>query len=125
MSVMDKFLKAIQLNGDDDSYYDEDDDGYVSSSKIESINNSSPIGKEDSISDSNDDKIKKNTEKVFDNLRACIWSYSGFLRRMGLYMDKFQPVIKRYPKCTLGNGSRKQVDRNGVCGKCAVCFRSI
>ena len=38
MGVMDKFLEAIRLNGDDDStYYDEDD--FNSAGKIESINN--------------------------------------------------------------------------------------
>ena len=48
MSMMDKFLKAIQLNGDDDgSYYDADDGYFDSPSKVESINNAAPIGKDD------------------------------------------------------------------------------
>ncbi|MBQ3796156.1 MAG: cell division protein SepF [Butyrivibrio sp.] len=65
MSVMDKFLKAIQLNGDDDSgYYDDYDDGYSSTSKIESINNSSPIAKEDTSVDLGDEKGKKASPKV-------------------------------------------------------------
>ena len=65
MSVMDKFLKAIQLNGDDDSGYQDDyDDGYSSTSKIESINNSSPIAKEDTSVDLGDEKGKKASPKV-------------------------------------------------------------
>ena len=63
MGVMDKFLEAIRLNGDDDSsYYDEDE--FNSTSKIESINNSTPITKEDSYSDSADEKSKKASPKV-------------------------------------------------------------
>ena len=64
MSVMDKFLKAIQLNGDDDSdYYDSKDDYYDSGSKIESINNS-PIGKDDPTIDASEEKVKKVAPKV-------------------------------------------------------------
>lgn len=64
MSVMDKFLKAIQLNGEDDSgYYDDYDDNYTSS-KIESINANAPIGKDDPSIDVSDDKIKKTSPKV-------------------------------------------------------------
>ncbi len=63
MGVMDKFLEAIRLNGDDDStYYDEDD--YSSASKIESINNSNPIAKEDSFADVQEEKVKKTGPKV-------------------------------------------------------------
>ena len=67
MSVMDKFLKAIQLNGDDDSgYYDDYDDNYggSSTSKIESINSSNPIAKDDSSLDAADEKSKKSAPKV-------------------------------------------------------------
>ena len=66
MSVMDKFLKAIQLNGDDDStYYDDYDDGYSSSSKIESINSSGAASKDDSNLDAAEEKsIKKSAPKV-------------------------------------------------------------
>ena len=46
MSFMDKFLNAIQLNGEEDGYYDEPDEAYTTS-KVESINNSVPIGKDD------------------------------------------------------------------------------
>ncbi|WP_026651189.1 cell division protein SepF [Butyrivibrio proteoclasticus] len=64
MSVMDKFLKAIQLNGDDDSgYYDEDYDNY-GSSKIESINANAPIGKDDPTIDASEEKVKKVAPKV-------------------------------------------------------------
>ena len=46
MSFVDKFLTAIQLNGDEDQgYYDEPDDSFTS--KVESINNQAPIGKDD------------------------------------------------------------------------------
>ena len=45
MSVMDKFLKAIQLNGDgEDDYYDEDD--YKSPGKEEVLDNQTPVGKD-------------------------------------------------------------------------------
>ncbi|MCR5671608.1 MAG: cell division protein SepF [Butyrivibrio sp.] len=57
MSVMDKFLRAIQLNGEDDGYYDEDD----TQSSVESINNAAPIGKDDPSIDASDDKVKKIT----------------------------------------------------------------
>ncbi len=64
MSVMDKFLKAIQLNGDDDgSYYDADDSYYDSPAKVESINNSAPIGKDDPSIDASDEKVKKTATK--------------------------------------------------------------
>ena len=46
MSFVDKFLTAIQLNGDEDQgYYDEPDDSFAS--KVDSINNQTPIGKDD------------------------------------------------------------------------------
>ena len=66
MSVMDKFLKAIQLNGDDDSgYYDDYDEGYDNTtSKIESINNSAPIGKDDPSIEISEEKIKKASPKI-------------------------------------------------------------
>ncbi len=59
MSVMDKFLKAIQLNGDEE-YYDED--YYDSNSKIEAINNQAPIGKDDPSIDVSE--TKKTQPKV-------------------------------------------------------------
>ena len=60
MSVMDKFLKAIQLNGDDESgYYDSDDGYYDSSSKSDSINTGAPVGKDDPSIDVSEDKAKK------------------------------------------------------------------
>ena len=55
MSVMDKFLKAIQLNGDEEYY---DDDYYDPNSKVESINNQTPIGKDDPTIDASEDKKK-------------------------------------------------------------------
>lgn len=65
MSVMDKFLKAIQLNGDDESgYYDSDDGYYDSSSKIESINNNAPIGKDDPSIEIPEEKTKKSAPKA-------------------------------------------------------------
>ena len=64
MSVMDKFLKAIQLNGEDDSsYYDADDGYYDSPSKVEAINNSAPIGKDDPSIEISEDKLKKSATK--------------------------------------------------------------
>ena len=59
MSVMDKFLKAIQLNGDD-GYYDDYDE---SESKIESISSSAPIGKDDPSIEVSEDKTKKTAPK--------------------------------------------------------------
>ena len=59
MTVMDKFLKAIQLNGDD-GYYDEYDD---SDSKIESMAGSAPIGKDDPSIEISEDKSKKTAPK--------------------------------------------------------------
>ncbi len=65
MSVMDKFLKAIQLNGEDDSsYYDADDSYYDSPSKVEAINNSAPIGKDDPSIEVAEEKLKKTTPKT-------------------------------------------------------------
>ncbi len=65
MSVMDKFLKAIQLNGEDDSgYYDADDGYYDAPSKVESINNAAPISKDDSALDSSEEKVKKSVPKT-------------------------------------------------------------
>ncbi|SFB67811.1 cell division protein SepF [Butyrivibrio sp. YAB3001] len=66
MSVMDRFLKAIQLNGEDDSgYYDDDyDDDYKgSSSKIESIS-SAPAVKDNSSIDLAEERAKKTAPKV-------------------------------------------------------------
>ena len=59
MTVMDKFLKAIQLNGDD-GYYDEYDE---TDSKMESISNSTPIGKDDPSIEITEDKSKKAVPK--------------------------------------------------------------
>ena len=60
MSFVDKFLTAIQLNGDEDQgYYDEPDDSFTS--KVESINNQAPIGKDDPTIEV---KEEKKTAKV-------------------------------------------------------------
>ncbi len=65
MSVMDKFLKAIQLNGEDDSsYYDADDGYYDSPSKSDSISNSAPIGKDDPSIEVPEEKLKKSAPKT-------------------------------------------------------------
>nr|WP_297708991.1 cell division protein SepF [uncultured Butyrivibrio sp.] len=78
MSVMDKFLKAIQLNGDDDSgYYDDYDDSYSATSKIESINNSTPIGKDDNVAEPSEDKIKKITSKTTPSRNKKALSAAG------------------------------------------------
>jgi cell division inhibitor SepF len=71
MGVMDKFLEAIRLNGDDDSsYYDEDDFG--STGKIESINNAAPIAKDDNYTDSSDEKAKKTAPKVVPRAKKSL-----------------------------------------------------
>ena len=70
MSVMDKFLKAIQLTGDDESgYYDADDGYYDNSTKIESFSNSAPIGKDDPSIDVSEEKVKKPTPRVVPSKR--------------------------------------------------------
>lgn len=59
MSVMDKFLSAMKLNGDDESgYYDEADDAYYDST-IEPIRKSSSIGKDDPSIEISEDRLKK------------------------------------------------------------------
>ena len=59
MSVMDKFLSAMKLNGDDESgYYDSDDDAYYDST-IEPIHKASSIGKDDPSIEVNEEKLKR------------------------------------------------------------------
>ena len=59
MSVMDKFLSAMKLNGDDESgYYDQDDDAYYDST-IEPIRKPGGIGKDDPSIEINEEKLKK------------------------------------------------------------------
>ncbi|MBE5835691.1 MAG: cell division protein SepF [Butyrivibrio sp.] len=69
MSMMDKFLTAMKLNGEeDDGYYDADDDGYYDSSNITSISKASaPIGKDDPSIEVSEDKLKRTTPKVMPN----------------------------------------------------------
>ena len=62
MSFMDKFLNAIQLNGEEDGYYDEPDEGFTS--KVDSINNQAPIGKDDPSIEVTEEKQKKAAPKV-------------------------------------------------------------
>lgn len=71
MSFVDKFLTAIQLNGDEDQgYYDEPDDSFTS--KVESINNQSPIGKDDpSIEVKEEKKPAKVTPRPKKSLSAA------------------------------------------------------
>ena len=58
MSVMDKFLNAMKLNGDEESgYYDQDDEGYYDST-IEPIRKPS-IGKDDPSIEISEEKLKK------------------------------------------------------------------
>ena len=77
MSVMDKFLKAIQLNGDEDGYYDEDDTYYDGGSKIESINNQAPIGKDDPTIDVSEKETKKAAPKVVPSRSKKALSAAG------------------------------------------------
>ena len=59
MSVMDKFLSAMKLNGEDDSgYYDQDDDAYYDS-PIEPIHKASSLGKDDPSIEVSEDKFTK------------------------------------------------------------------
>ena len=71
MSFVDKFLTAIQLNGDEDQgYYDEPDDSFTS--KVESINNQAPIGKDDpSIEVKEEKKAAKVTPRPKKSLSAA------------------------------------------------------
>ena len=63
MSVMDKFLKVLQINGDEENdgyYYDDGDDN--TPSKVESINSNAPVGKDEPGTDSAE--VKKPAPKV-------------------------------------------------------------
>ncbi len=64
--MMDKFLTAMKLNGEeDDGYYDADDDGYYDSSNITSISKgSAPIGKDDPSIEVDESKLKRSIPKV-------------------------------------------------------------
>ncbi|WP_035766095.1 cell division protein SepF [Butyrivibrio sp. NC2002] len=63
MNVMDKFLSAMKLNGDDESgYYDQDDDAYFDST-IEPIRKSTPIGKDDPSIEISEDRLKKTSPR--------------------------------------------------------------
>ena len=57
MSFMDKFLTAIQLNGDEDQGYYDDVDDFASN--VESIDKQTPIGKDDPSIDVSDEKVVK------------------------------------------------------------------
>ena len=60
---MDKFLTAIQLNGDEDQgYYDDVDETF--SSKIEAIDQQAPIGKDDPTIEVPEEKLKKASPKT-------------------------------------------------------------
>ena len=73
MNVMDKFLKAIQLTGDDESgYYDSDDGYYDGGSKIESLSNSAPIGKDDPSIEISEEKVRKTAPKVVPSKRKAL-----------------------------------------------------
>ena len=75
MSFMDKFLNAIQLNGEEDGYYDEPDEGF--SSKVDSINNQAPIGKDDPSIEISEEKSKKPAPKVAPSRAKKSLSNSG------------------------------------------------
>ncbi len=63
MSVMDKFLKVLQINGDEENdgyYYDDADDS--TPSKVESISSNAPVGKDEPVTDSAE--VKKPAPKV-------------------------------------------------------------
>ncbi len=72
MSFVDKFLTAIQLNGDEDQgYYDEPDDSFTTS-KMDSINSQTPIGKDDpSIEVKEEKKPAKVTPRPKKSLSAA------------------------------------------------------
>ena len=79
MSMMDKFLKAIQLNGDgDDEYYDEDD--YKAPGKEEILDNSTPVGKDEPAIDASEDKKKpvprvpkgNSNRKSLSGMEVCV-----------------------------------------------------
>ena len=74
MSFMDKFLNAIQLNGEEDGYYDEPDEV---TSKVDSLSASAPIGKDDPSIDASEEKIKKTAPKVVPSRSKKSLSASG------------------------------------------------
>ena len=61
MSVMDKFLSAMKLNGDDEmGYYDQEDEGYYDST-IEPIRKTPSIGKDDPSIEVSEERLKRST----------------------------------------------------------------
>lgn len=58
MSMMDKFLTAMKLNGEDDDYYDSDEESYYDASGVEAARKS-PVGKDDPSIEIAEDKLKK------------------------------------------------------------------
>ena len=74
MSFMDKFLNAIQLNGEEDGYYDEPDEGFSSK---DSIASSAPVGKDDPSIEVAEEKLKKPAPKVAPSRSKKSLSASG------------------------------------------------
>ena len=58
MSMMDKFLTAMKLNGEDDDYYDSDEESYYDASGADATRKS-PVGKDDPSIEIAEDKLKK------------------------------------------------------------------
>lgn len=70
MSFMDKFLNAIQLNGEEGYYDDEPDVGFTS--KVESINKETPISREDTNIEPPEEHVRRPQPKMVPARRRSI-----------------------------------------------------
>ena len=68
MSMMDKFLTAMKLNGEDD-YYDSDEEAYYDESGADAAHKS-PVGKDDPSIEVPEDKLKKTPIKQMPPTRT-------------------------------------------------------
>ncbi len=70
MSFMDKFLNAIQLNGEDGYYDDEPEDNFTS--KVESINKETPIGRDDASIEVEPERVRRPQPKMVPARRKSL-----------------------------------------------------
>ena len=114
MSVMDKFLRAIQLNGDgEEEYYDEPD--FDSNSKVDSLGGSAPIGRDDPIIDASvEDKVVKKTpskpsapRKKASPARSAPWPAPGRPPRSSSCARAAFPCRRPPRRTPRGSGRRR------------------
>ncbi|MCH4191232.1 MAG: cell division protein SepF [Butyrivibrio sp.] len=68
MSMMDKFLTAMKLNGEDD-YYDSDEEAYYDENGADQVHKA-PVGKDDPSIEIPEDKLKKTPIKQMPATRT-------------------------------------------------------